>query len=281
MRNGYRGSILIFVLWVLITLSLLSIAVSHYSSGDIRLAKYESENIRALYLVKAGIAKMVIEFNKDDNNYDSLNEDWNKEQEFKLGGGEVTYTACDEGSRFNLNSLNLKKEHLVMLGLDNTLGQAVLDYKAKKGEKGFEFAEELFLIDGMTRDIYMKIKDSITIYRGNDPKVNINTASEDILRVVLGQDPLIINKIITYREGNDGMAGTEDDGVFTEDNFSGIFESFGITPDGILNYQASLSVRSDFFRVTASASFSENKDIVKHITAVIDRSGKIYCWRED
>ena len=107
--NGYRGSILIFVLWVLITLSLLSIAVSRYSSGDIRLAKYESENIRALYLAKAGVAKMAIDFNKDDNNYDSLNEDWNKKQEFKLGGGEVTYIACDEGSRFNLNSLNLKK----------------------------------------------------------------------------------------------------------------------------------------------------------------------------
>jgi len=279
--NGYRGSILIFVLWVLITLSLLSIAVSRYSSGDIRLAKYESENIRALYLAKAGVAKMAIDFNKDDNNYDSLNEDWNKKQEFKLGGGEVTYIACDEGSRFNLNSLNLKKEHLIMLGLDDTLGQAVLDYKAQKGEKGFEFAEELFLIDGMTRDSYMKIKDYITIYRGNDPKVNINTASEDILRVILGQDPLIINKIIAYREGNDGMVGTEDDGVFTEDNFSGIFESFGITPDGILNYQSLLSVRSDFFRVTASASFSENKDIVKRIMAVINRTGKIYCWKED
>ncbi|MCX5687470.1 MAG: type II secretion system protein GspK [Candidatus Omnitrophica bacterium] len=281
MINGYRGSILIFVLWVLIVLSLLSIAVSRYSSGDIRLAKYESENIRALYLAKAGIAKMVIEFNKDTNNYDSLNEDWNKEQEFKLGSGEVTYTAYDEESRFNLNSLNLKKEHLVMLGLDDNLSQAVLEYKVNKGDKGFEFAEELFLIDGMTRDIYMKLKDYITIYRGNDPKVNINTASEDILRIVLWQDPLIINKIIVYREGNDGMVGTEDDGVFTEDKFSSIFESFGITPDNVLNYQALFSVRSNFFRITVSASFSENKNIAKHIMAVIDRAGKIYCWKED
>jgi len=279
--NRRRGSILIFVLWVLITLSLLSIAVSHYSSGDMRLAKYESENIRALYLAKAGIAKMAIEFSKDDNNYDSLNEDWNKEQRLKLGSGEVTYIACDEGSRFNLNSLSLKKEHLIMLGLDDILSQAVLDYKAKKGEKGFEFAEELFLIDGMTRDIYTGIKDYITIYRGNDPKVNINTSSENILRIVLGQDPLIISKIIAYRGGNDGIPGTEDDGVFTEDNFGGIFESFGVAPDNILNYQASLGVRSNFFRVTASASFSENKDIVRHITAVMDRSGKIYSWKED
>jgi type II secretory pathway component PulK len=273
-----NGSILIFVFWVLIILSLLSIAVSYKYSGDIKLAKYESENIRALYLAKAGVAKEIAELNKDRNNYDSLNEDWGKEKEFKFGGGEVVYRAFDEEARLNLNSPYLKKGHLVLLGLNDVLSQAVLDYKA---EKGFEFMEELFLVNGMTRGIFLKIRDCATIYRGNDPRVNINTADENILNIVLNGDSLLVNKIIAYREGNDGKISTEDDGIFREDNFASVFENFGITPDSITNYQALFSVRSDFFRIKASASFADNKNIVRSIETVIDRNGKTLSWKEE
>ena len=276
-----NGSILIFVFWVLIILSLLSIAVSYKYSGDIKLAKYESENIKALYLAKAGVAKEIAELNKDRNNYDSLNEDWGKEKEFKFGDGEAVYRAFDEEARLNLNNPSLEKGHLIMLGLDDALSQAALDYKTEKGGKGFEFIEELFLVNGMTRDIFLKIKDYVTIYRGNDPKVNINTADENILSMVLNGDSSLVNKIIAYREGSDGKVGTEDDGIFREDNFAGVFESFGITPQDITNYQALFSVRSDFFRIKASAYFSDNKDIVRSIEAVIDRNGKIFSWKEE
>ncbi|MEK6732152.1 MAG: hypothetical protein AABY55_00850 [Candidatus Omnitrophota bacterium] len=276
-----NGSILIFVFWVLIILSLLSIAVSYKYSGDIKLAKYESENIRALYLAKAGVAKEIAGLNKDRDNYDSLNEDWGKEKEFKFGGGETVYRAFDEEARLNLNNPYLKKGHLIMLGLNDTLSQAVLDYKAEKGEKGFEFMEELFLVNGMTRDIFLKIKDYATIYRGNDPRVNINTADENILNIVLNRDSSLVNKIIAYREGNDGNISTEDDGIFREDNFASVFENFGITPDNIANYQALFSVRSNFFRIKASAYFSDNKNIVRSIEAVMDRNGKAFSWKEE
>ncbi|MDP2912024.1 MAG: type II secretion system protein GspK [Candidatus Omnitrophota bacterium] len=276
-----NGSILIFVFWVLIMLSLLSIAVSYKYSGDIKLAKYESENIRALYLAKAGVAKEISELNKDRNNYDSFNEDWGKEKEFKFGGGEAVYRAFDEEARLNLNSPYLEKGHLIVLGLDDALSQAVLDYKAEKGGKGFEFMEELFLVNGMTRDIFLKIKDYATIYRGNNPRVNINTADKNILNIVLNGDFSLVNKIIAYREGNDGKVGAEDDGIFREDNFAGIFENFGITPEDVSDYQALFSVRSYFFRIKASASFADNKDIARSIEAVIDRNGKVFYWKEE
>nr|MBU1327776.1 general secretion pathway protein GspK [Candidatus Omnitrophota bacterium] len=276
-----KASILIFVMWALIILSLLSITVSYNSAADIKLAKYESLGIKSLYLAKAGIAKMIIELNKDKNNYDSLNEDWNKEREFILGGSKVIYRACDEGARLNLNSSNLNKEYLIRLGLDDDVCQGLLGYRIKKGEKGFEFMEELFLIDGMTRDIYLSIKDYMTIYRGLGSRVNINTADENILKIVLGDDTLMINKIITYKEGNDGEICTEDDGIFTEDNFSFIFENFGVTPEAILNYQTLFDVSSGFFRILADASFSEDKSQMKSVTAIVDKLGKIYYWEEE
>lgn len=276
-----KGSILIFTLWILIILSIFSVIISKRASTDIRLAKYESENIKALYLAKAGVMKMIAELAKDTNAYDSLNEDWHKPKEFQFGGGIVSYSASDEEAMLNLNSQALQKEYLVRLGMDETISQRIMDYKTSKGDKGFEFMEELFLIEGMAPEIYSKIKVYVTIYRGNDVKVNINTVSEEMLDIVLGNDAQIIDKILVYRKGPDAKEGTEDDGIFTEDNFSLIFAGFGVTPDDIVNYQSLFSVKSNFFRIYSEASFSEDKKIIKKITSVTDRAGKIYYWKED
>ena len=75
-----RGSILIFTLWVLIILVVLSLILSRRASTDIKLAKYESDNIKATYLGRAGVMKMLAELMKDTNSYDSLNEDWNRDK---------------------------------------------------------------------------------------------------------------------------------------------------------------------------------------------------------
>lgn len=279
MKNEKAG-ILIFVMWVLIILSLLSLAVSYNSTADIKLARYESENIRSLYLAKAGITRMIIELVRDKNNYDSLNEDWNKEKEFKLGGGKVTYRAYDEEAMFNLNSSNLNKEYLIRLGLDDNASQRLLDYKLGKKEKRFEVMEELFLIDGMTQRIYSNIKDYVTIYRGTDARLNINTAGENVLRIVIDGD-LAVSKIIDFRKGNDGREGTGDDGIFTEDNFSVIFKSFRVTDEAILNYHTLFDTKSGFFRITAEASFSEGTSRIRRVAVVADRFGKIYYWKEE
>ncbi|HAZ09844.1 MAG: hypothetical protein A2047_04090 [Omnitrophica bacterium GWA2_41_15] len=276
-----KGSILIFTLWILIILSIFSVIISKRASTDIRLAKYESENIKALYLAKAGVMKMIAELAKDTNVYDSPNEDWHKPKEFQFGGGIVSYSASDEEAMLNLNSQALQKEYLVRLGMDETISQRIMDYKTSKGDKGFEFMEELFLIEGMTPEIYSKIKAYVTIYRGNDVKVNINTVSEEMLDIILGNDAQIIDKILVYRKGPDAKEGTEDDGIFTEDNFSLIFAGFEVTPDDIVNYQSLFSVKSNFFRIYSEASFSEDKKIIKKITSVTDRAGKIYYWKED
>lgn len=280
-----KGSILIFTLWVLIILSILSIIISYRATGSIRITKYESENIRALYLAKAGFMKMLEGLNKDTNAYDSLNEDWNsrkdKPKEFKFGGGIVFYGASDEEARLNLNSQALEKEYLIRMGIGDSVSQNILDYKAQKGEKGFEFMEELFLVDGMTAGIYSAVKDYVTIYRGNNPKVNINTASEKMLNIILGDDSVMVERILNYRKGNDGELGTMDDGIVTDENFSSVFEGFGITPDLVLTYQNLFSTNSNYFRIWAESYISEDRKAAKHIVGVAERTGKIYYWKED
>ena len=273
--TAVRGSILILTLWVLIILALLSAGISYRASGDIRISRYESSNLKGLYLAKAGILKILADISKDTNSYDSLNEGWNRDEarpnELKFGDSAVFYGASDEESRLNLNSSNLKKENLIRLGIQDELSQAVIDYKLKKQDKGFEFMEELFLIDGMTREIYSSIESDVTIYRGTEPKVNINTAGENTLRSIIG-DEILAGKVLEYRRGEDDLEGTEDDGIFKADSDISVIE--GLNP-------ALFNVKSNSFRAWSASSSTEDKKIIKKITAVADRDSRIFYWRED
>ena len=269
-----RGSILIFTLWVLIILVVLSLILSRRASTDIKLAKYESDNIKATYLGRAGVMKMLAELIKDTNSYDSLNEDWNRDKndpkKLVLREDTVLYGAFDEERRLNLNGAGLKESHLVALGVDEMLSREILDYRNSKGKKRFEFTEELFLVRGMTKEIFGRLEESVTIYRGDDSKVNINTAGEEILGVIIGNSA-IAQDVLIYRKGADGEEGTEDDGIFRDP--SDISMIGGLDP-------ALFTVESDVFRIWTQAILSGDEEATKKLEAIIDRSGKIHCWKE-
>lgn len=54
-----RGSILIMALWILTILVLLSLGLGYAMSLDIRLVSYQRDQLEALYLAKAGVARAV------------------------------------------------------------------------------------------------------------------------------------------------------------------------------------------------------------------------------
>lgn len=270
-----KGSILIFTLWVLIILAILSIILSYRASSDVKLAKYESDSLKATYLAKAGVLKMLAELVKDDNPYGTLNEDWNRgidnPKNLTLMNDTVLYGASDENRRLNLNSPTLDRGQLVSLGIDDLTAQDILDYKGTKGAKGFEFIEELFLVDGVTRDIFLQFQDYVTIYRGDDSKVNINTAGQGVLEAVVGDSSMVLN-ILEYRRGQDGEEGTEDDGIFKHS--SDISMISGLDP-GLF------TVDSDIFRIWAQVILVGRGEIVKRVEAVVDKgTAKIYHWKE-
>ena len=277
-----KGSILIFTLWVLVILSILSIILSHRASTDITLGRYEANKIKGSYLVRAGVFKMLSELiqEQDTNTWDSLNEDWNRGMEnpkiLTIRNDEVLYGASDESARFNLNGSNLEKEHLIRLGIENDIAGNIFDYIAKKDEKKFEFMEELFLIEGMTKEVYSEIKDLVTIYRGDEYRVNINTASEQVLKVVTGKDSLV-QDILDYRMGDDGEEGTEDDRIFETNKDiqnKAITEMIGLNPE-------LFDPGSNIFRIWARYFISEDKEKYITVEAVVDRpKGKIYHWKE-
>lgn len=269
-----KGSVLILILWILIILAIFNIAVSFRASGDIKLARYESDKIKATYLARAGVMKMLSEIMKNANGYDSLNEDWNRgidrPKALSVRNDAIFYGASDENSRLNLNSRSLNKEQLITMGLDELQSEEILRYKAKKADKGFEFPEELFLVKGITQEAYLNIKGLVTIYRGDDPTVNINTADTRVIGAVLLNDKLT-REILEYRRGPDGKEGTIDDGVFKHHSDIGVIK--GVDPN-------LFSIDSKVFRIWAQVTISGSKEPARSIEAVMDRSGKVYNWKE-
>jgi len=218
------------------------------------------------------------------------------------GNPVYLYGASDEGGRLNINEI--KSELLARLpGFSFETAFAVLDwrdedelerpgggaedayyesleapYECRDGR--FGVPEELMLVKGVTQETYDGVKDLITVY-GQDKAVNINTASEGVLAVIAGEEfESLPAKIARYRNGSDGLPGTEDDKVFVSVDTIAAELSAALILDGIeqkrvkeLADSGFFKVRSDTFRVVSRGELKDGR-IKKTIEAVIRRGDK-------
>jgi len=93
--------------------------------------------------------------------------------------------------------------------------------------------EELLLVRGMTEEIFLKIKDYVTVFPKvtNELVININTASEVVLKAfyrafagagtqtTLDDAESLVRKMMIFRSGEDGVPATLDDRLI---NFQGL-----------------------------------------------------------
>jgi len=216
------------------------------------------------------------------------------------------YSLTDEKGKININFAKLpvlEKLFQLVLGLDETeaqdLAASIIDwrsteesaessyyqnldhpYKEKNGP--FELPEEVLLVKGMEEDSFNRIKKYITIY--GDGMVNINTASKEVL-LALGLDDDVVDKILSYRYGKDGVLGTGDDNIFdTAPNIVPNLSQFVSLSDSEVTrlsrvVAASLVCNSGYFTVESVAHLRNHKNIARSV-AVINRDGHILSWRE-
>ena len=156
-----------------------------------------------------------------------------------------------------------------------------LEHPYKEKNSRFESLEEVLLVKGMDAGSFNRVKDYITIY--GDGKVNINTASKPVL-LALGLDEDLVNKILSYRYGEDGVLDTADDNVF--DTTSNIVPKLGqvvsLSDSEVTQLSGALGelvCNSGYFTVDSAARLHDHKNVVRTV-AVIDRDGKILSWRE-
>ena len=166
-------------------------------------------------------------------------------------------------------------------------------YEAKDAD--FEVLDELFLVKGMTGEIFDKIKDFITIY--GEGKVNINTASEEAL-LSLGLHESVVNKILSFRYGQDMIEASADDNVFDSpaniaaklSQFCSLSESEAANLNNLVSLKK-ITNKSDNFMIKSIAKLNK-KDASLEIVCIFEmfpessdenssnKGGKIKYWRE-
>jgi len=222
------------------------------------------------------------------------------------------YGFSDEESKININGLNARNKNILEelitnKGFDKSIAEeivaAVLDWKDadqdpfneefgaensyyesltpsyKCKNDAFQSLGELLLVRGMTKEIYQKIKESLTVFSlGNTLKVNVNTASPEVLRaiarsVVAGNtsfnendiEPLV-EKLIAYRSGEDQIEDTLDDIPINNNEIP-----FNAAERGIyLNMLAYLTNKSNYIHVTSVGS-TKDKKVTATLKAVVNR----------
>jgi len=227
--------------------------------------------------------------------------------------GVIRYGALDEEGKININEIDLPVlERLLGIVVDSDQTQAqelavsIIDWRDKDSELSnpsagaegryyrsleypykakdakFEVLEEVLLVEGMTEDIFTKVKKYITIY--GDGKVNVNTAPRAVL-LALGLSGENTDKILNFRYGNDGLEGTADDNIF--DDPSGIASRLNKTyPLGdaeILQIdtisERYLTTSSHYFMIEARAQLNNRKNTAR-VVCIVDEGGKILYWQE-
>ncbi len=227
---------------------------------------------------------------------------------------ERKYGVVDEARKININKADIKTmERLfeAVFGMSKTeakeLSAAIIDFRDKDSylsipqgsaedsyyrnlpepydckDADYETVYELLLVKGINRDIFLRLKDFVTIY--GDKSVNINTAPKEVL-FAIGIEKTLIDKIISYRKGEDGKIGTEDDRIFTsvQSVLPVLSQSFSLSPSEVENLSNIIAagfirVSSDYFRINSEAKLSYSK-VVSRTECVVDREGRILFWRE-
>lgn len=155
-------------------------------------------------------------------------------------------------------------------------------YEAKDSE--FEILDELKLIKGMSDEIFEAVADDFTVYGSG--QVNINAASTEVLSS-LGFSDTLAGKILSFRLGDDSIAGTGDDNTF--DKISEAAETlreFALlsVPEAAeldkLISKGILTTDSDYCRIKGVGK-TEAGNVILEITAVIKDNGTILFWQEE
>lgn len=156
-----------------------------------------------------------------------------------------------------------------------------LDFPYEAKDRPFEVLNELLLVRGMTLECFEKVRPWLTVYGGG--AVNINTASREVL-LALGIEDSVVSKILAYRNGTDRQPGTGDDQAFvqTQAIVSGLTAQAQLSAAEaatVSNLAAAgtLGVSSSHFMIHSVAQI-KRKNRMMEITAVAERSGKIFYW---
>ena len=279
-RQPEAGSILAITVWALTVLSILALAAARMASTQIKFSSFYVRMNSSLPLAEAAAGDSFSEREADETkDYDSQKELMEERKLDFEGSLGYSYFYGDEGSWININTASA-----AVLGRLPGLNEELAEAIVKSARRPFKVKQEILLVEGITPDKLEEFGDLITVY--GDGKVNINSASEEILSV-LGLGSNLIAAIVSYRNqnpGEDGQADTDDDGAFV--TAGSILPELRKTTmlsveeeEQLLSVMGILTVKSDYPTVNISTQVNF-KPGNNYAAVIYPEEGKILSWQE-
>ena len=257
-----------------------------------------SNNLEAFKNAGVGDGTFTVSYQVEDDNKDMITFYGMIDEERKININKLVKEGVVDGVRLSQVEMLLE-----ILDIDTIIADYIVDWldsdSLGDGEEDFyqglsvpyhckndliECLEEMYLIRGITAEIFKKLKTYITIY--GDGKININTAGEEVF-VALGMDDTLTQQILDYRSQDGGE----------EDLYS--FKTLESIIPNLNNYQQLTSaqmqiltalIQAGYLTVCSSiftanvTSVLNNSKLIKRVNVVLQREEnnniKIKYWHE-
>jgi len=314
-REEQGGFVLVVVLWVLAALTIVTLGVGKRVVLDARASAYALDQSVALMEARGAVNRGIIEvrnkaykdyLEEEDRNVTHPGQIWARPMNlYELGDLErnlqgdvdqVTYAIEDADRYIDINagmtdvgSDLLDNLHAVHRVLPRDVRRRIYrrlregDHE-DEGRAVFHAREEIRLVRGVDDDDWFGergrpgLRHLITTHGGM--QININTASEAVLRCVPGLRDGDVDALIAYRAGPDGELGTADDQAFL--NYGDIEEKTGLRGDAMQAIRRYCKVTSNYFIVTGTATRRQGR-VRAQVTAVVRVDGfsaTVVEWQE-
>jgi type II secretory pathway component PulK len=123
------------------------------------------------------------------------------------------------------------------------------------------------------------LQDILTCW--GDGKINVNTASADVLKCIPDLKGGAVDAIVGYRAGPDGELGTDDDKDFAD--MRQIGEVLGIAGESLIPIQQYCKVDSYYYTIKGIATRRQGKVAATCVATILMEEGNTYVikWREE
>ncbi len=309
LSGNQKGNISIIAIWALVIIAIIAIPFARQASQSIYNYKRSNENFKAYQLAYSGYELGILALDTDslfpftvDTRsilYPEYPCDLDKLQRLspneEIQDQQSRLQFRDEERNININFASLE-ELAGIQGLNDNIINCIIDWRDSDDNispggaetsyylnllnpyvsknSDLESLEELYLVKGVTPEIFDIISKNLTVY--GDGRININTCTFQTL-TALGFDESFVNSLIDLRKGQDNLPGTKDDLIFKDIiSIVNIIENKLVFDDRSKNTLTNLlssnkmKLKSEYFRIESTGHLEKFGKMAK-INAVIHK----------
>jgi len=294
-----RGVALVTTLLAVTLLTIAVVEFAYSSQVDYHLAHNALKTLQATYLARSGVNLAMLVLKRDgqtSSGIDTLSEEWARPlPPLPAGQGVVVVRVSDEQGKLNLNVLRntsgtvnsawreVAERVFALRGVDPGLLDPLVDWldtddfpEPRGAERGHYLTltppytssnsplltlGELGRIEGFTVTIRSRLNEVVTVLPSNSTQINVNTAPIEILAALF---PAVERKtfdLFLASRGESPIHGVND-----------LRDRLGLDPRAATEVSRFVSVRSEFFAVTALATVEPVSQI---LTVIVQRRGTL------